>query len=193
MRCSNEAMKCGFWTISSRACTRTGAPVRNRASVASAIAGVDVVFHEASHQDSMPEYEKFFHSNVVGTALLFEVIRERCVPVQKVVIASSPSVYGEGQYSCSTHGVAKLLPVLENQRLLIALLGAARSCKREGPPTTFGFPQNYRQAPQIAYARLLGRRMNSQISPALRCALRSLFSAAASSKQLSGHRYKIFV
>jgi dTDP-L-rhamnose 4-epimerase len=30
------------------------------------------------------------------------------VPVQKVVIASSQSVYGEGQYSCSTHGL--LLP-----------------------------------------------------------------------------------
>ena len=82
--------------------------VRNRASVARAIAGVDVVFHEASHQDSMPEYGKFFHSNVVGTALLFELIREGCVPVEKVVIASSQSVYGEGQYCCSTHGL--LLP-----------------------------------------------------------------------------------
>ena len=58
----------------------------------------------------MPEYGKFFHSNVVGTALLFEVIRERCVPVQKVVIASSQSVYGEGQYSCSTHGLLLLEP-----------------------------------------------------------------------------------
>ena len=37
---------------------------------------------------------------VVSTALLFEIIREKRLPRRKVVVASSQSVYGEGQYYC---------------------------------------------------------------------------------------------
>lgn len=67
--------------------------------------GVDVVFHQAAYQDYMPDYSTFFRTNVVGTALLFEVIRQRRVKIQKIVVASSQAVYGEGQYHCSTHGL----------------------------------------------------------------------------------------
>jgi len=73
-----------------------------------ALDGVDVVFHEAAYQDYMPDYSKFFHTNVVGTALLFEVIRERKYSVRKVIVASSQAVYGEGQYECTAHG--RVLP-----------------------------------------------------------------------------------
>ena len=66
----------------------------------SGLDGVDVVFHLADYHGHMPNYAKFFHSNVVSTALLFEVIREKRLPV-KVVIASSQAVYGEGQYYCA--------------------------------------------------------------------------------------------
>ena len=79
--------------------------VRDRAAVERALAGVEVVFHQAAYQDYMPDYSKFFHSNVVSTALLFEIIREKNLPVRKVVVASSQSVYGEGQYRCLDHGL----------------------------------------------------------------------------------------
>jgi len=79
--------------------------VRDRAALERALAGVDVVFHQAAYQDYMPDYSKFFHSNVVGTALLFEIIREKNLPVRKIVVASSQSVYGEGQYHCPDHGL----------------------------------------------------------------------------------------
>lgn len=79
--------------------------VRDRSALECALADVDVVFHEAAHQDCMPEYAKLFHSNVVSTALLFEVIREKRFPVKKVIVASSQAVYGEGQYCCATHGL----------------------------------------------------------------------------------------
>lgn len=82
--------------------------VRDRATVERALADVEVVFHEAAYQDYMPDYSKFFHSNVVSTALLFEIIREKRIGVRKVVVASSQSVYGEGQYLCAEHGF--LLP-----------------------------------------------------------------------------------
>jgi dTDP-L-rhamnose 4-epimerase len=79
--------------------------VRDREAVERALADVDVVFHEAAYQDYMPDYSKFFGSNVVSTALLFELIREKKLPVGKIVVASSQSVYGEGQYRCLKHGV----------------------------------------------------------------------------------------
>lgn len=79
--------------------------VRDREAVERALAGVEVIFHEAAYQDYMPDYSKFFHSNVVSTALLFEIIREKKLPVGRIVIASSQSVYGEGQYRCLEHNV----------------------------------------------------------------------------------------
>lgn len=82
--------------------------VRDRASIERALAGVEVVFHEAAYQDYMPDYSKFFHTNVVSTALLFEVIREKGIGVRKFILASSQSVYGEGQYRCAQDGF--LLP-----------------------------------------------------------------------------------
>jgi dTDP-L-rhamnose 4-epimerase len=79
--------------------------VRDREAVERALAGVEVIFHEAAYQDYMPDYSKFFDSNVVSTALLFEIIREKKLPVGRIVVASSQSVYGEGQYRCLEHNV----------------------------------------------------------------------------------------
>lgn len=77
--------------------------VRDRAVLERALDKVEIVFHQAAYQDYMPDYGKFFHANVVSTALLFEIIREKHLPVQKVIVASSQSVYGEGQYDCADH------------------------------------------------------------------------------------------
>ncbi|HKV05097.1 MAG TPA: NAD-dependent epimerase/dehydratase family protein [Candidatus Acidoferrales bacterium] len=79
--------------------------VRGRATMERALAGVDAVFHQAAYQDYMPDYSKFFHSNVVSTALIFEIVRELRLPVSRIVVASSQSVYGEGQYHCPEHGL----------------------------------------------------------------------------------------
>jgi dTDP-L-rhamnose 4-epimerase len=79
--------------------------VRDAATLARALAGVEVIFHQAAYQDYMPDYSKFFHSNVVSTALIYEIIREKRLPVAKIVVASSQSVYGEGHYRCLAHGM----------------------------------------------------------------------------------------
>ena len=79
--------------------------VRDKSAWEQALEKVDIVFHEAAYQDYMPDYSKFFHTNVVGTALMFEVIRERKLQIAKVVVASSQAVYGEGQYDCPEHGL----------------------------------------------------------------------------------------
>lgn len=72
--------------------------VRDRAAWEQALVGVDAVFHLAAYQDYLPDFSKFFHVNAVSTALLYEIIVERQLPIRKVVVASSQAVYGEGKY-----------------------------------------------------------------------------------------------
>jgi dTDP-L-rhamnose 4-epimerase len=70
-----------------------------------ALAGVDAVFHFAAYQDYLTDFSRFFLINSVGTALIYELIVNERLPVQRVVVASSQAVYGEGRYLCPAHGV----------------------------------------------------------------------------------------
>ncbi len=79
--------------------------VRDRAAWERALGGVDAVFHLAAYQDYLTDFSKFFHVNTVGTSLLYELIVEKKLPIQKVVIASSQSTYGEGKYQCEQDGI----------------------------------------------------------------------------------------
>ncbi len=78
--------------------------VRHRRDWEQALDGIDVVFHEAAYGGYMPEIAKFVDTNGVGTALMLETIRDRGLPVRKVVVASSQAVYNEGAYRCPEHG-----------------------------------------------------------------------------------------
>jgi dTDP-L-rhamnose 4-epimerase len=80
--------------------------VRNKADWQKALAGIDVVYHLAAYQDYLADFSTFFHVNTVGTALLYEVAVESRLPLQKVVIASSQAVYGEGKYQRQESGVS---------------------------------------------------------------------------------------
>ena len=79
--------------------------VRDRSAWEAALPGVDAVIHLAAYQDYLPDFSKFFHVNCVGTALLYEIIVEKNLPVQKIVVASSQASYGEGKYTCPNDGV----------------------------------------------------------------------------------------
>jgi dTDP-L-rhamnose 4-epimerase len=89
--------------------------VTDRTVVERALDGVEIVSHQAAYQDYMPDFSRFLHVNAVGTALLFEIIVARCLPVKKVIVASSQAVYGEGQYRCSEHGFFLPLPRSQQQ------------------------------------------------------------------------------
>jgi dTDP-L-rhamnose 4-epimerase len=71
-----------------------------------ALEGVEAVFHLAAYQDYLTDFSTFFHTNAVGTALLYEIIVQQHMDVRKVIVASSQAVYGEGKYRCSAgaHG-----------------------------------------------------------------------------------------
>lgn len=79
--------------------------VRDRAAWERALENVDAVFHLAAYQDYLIDFSKFFHVNSVGTALLYEVVVENKLPIQKIVVASSQATYGEGKYECATDGI----------------------------------------------------------------------------------------
>ncbi|HLV88248.1 MAG TPA: NAD-dependent epimerase/dehydratase family protein [Candidatus Sulfotelmatobacter sp.] len=78
--------------------------VTDRETLRYALENVDVVSHQAAYQDYMPDFARFMAVNAVGTALLYELIVQCRFKVKKVIVASSQSVYGEGQYLCATHG-----------------------------------------------------------------------------------------
>ena len=65
---------------------------------------VDAVFHFAAYQDYLPDFSKFFQVNAAGTALLYEIAVEKNLPLQKIIVASSQAIYGEGRYTCPQDG-----------------------------------------------------------------------------------------
>ncbi|MGH2830095.1 MAG: NAD-dependent epimerase/dehydratase family protein [Actinomycetota bacterium] len=84
--------------------------VRSKDDWIKALDGVDAVMHMAAYQDYRTDFSTFFHVNAAGTALLYEVIVERSLPVQRVVVASSQAVYGEGAYRCPRDGIVACEP-----------------------------------------------------------------------------------
>jgi dTDP-L-rhamnose 4-epimerase len=90
----------------------------DREAVARAVEGVDAVFHLAARVgvgQSMYRIAEYTETNDVGTAVLLELLAER--PVERLVVASSMSVYGEGLYRTAggglVHGVSRSRGQLE--------------------------------------------------------------------------------
>jgi dTDP-L-rhamnose 4-epimerase len=94
--------------------------VRDAAAVRRALNGVDVVFHMAAAVgvgQSMYEIEHYIGTNTQGTAVLLQELLQRRSRVEKLVLASSMSIYGEGKYLCAGCGdVAPLLRSVEQLR-----------------------------------------------------------------------------
>lgn len=88
--------------------------VTSRADWVKALAGVEHVVHLAAETgtgQSMYEVERYSSVNLMGTALLVDVLGD--LPnrtVKRVVLASSRAVYGEGTYRCDRCGIARLNP-----------------------------------------------------------------------------------
>jgi dTDP-L-rhamnose 4-epimerase len=79
--------------------------LRHRETITAALDKIDIVFHQAAYGGYMPEIAKFVHVNSLGTAQMLEVIREKHLPIRKIVVASSQAVYSEGAGECPNHGL----------------------------------------------------------------------------------------
>ena len=82
--------------------------VRDRDALCRAIKGKQVVFHEAAAVgvgQSMYEIARYTEINTMGGAILLDILANEKHQVEKVLVASSMSIYGEGKYDCPECGV----------------------------------------------------------------------------------------
>jgi dTDP-L-rhamnose 4-epimerase len=79
--------------------------ITNRRELTKALEGADAVVNLAAETgtgQSMYEIARYNEVNSQGTALLFDILANSPArTVQKIVLASSRSVYGEGAYTCT--------------------------------------------------------------------------------------------
>ena len=77
--------------------------VRDPNCLKEALRGVDVVFHFAACVgvgQSMYEISRYMSVNTGGTAELLQAILDNKSALDKLIVASSMSIYGEGRYYC---------------------------------------------------------------------------------------------
>ena len=94
--------------------------IRDPHRVRQALAGVDVVFHFAATVgvgQSMYEISRYMQVNTQGTAELLQAILDAKTAPEKIVVASSMSIYGEGRYACSACGRSAAPPVRSTEQL----------------------------------------------------------------------------
>lgn len=88
--------------------------VRDPNRLREVLAGVDVVFHFAATVgvgQSMYEIARYMSVNAQGTAELLQAMLDSKLTPEKLIVASSMSIYGEGRYLCSSCGMAAAPPV----------------------------------------------------------------------------------
>jgi dTDP-L-rhamnose 4-epimerase len=81
--------------------------MRDLDAVRRALKDIDVVFHKAAAVgvgQSMYEIANYMGANTQGTANLLQAILNDRKDLEKLIVASSMSIYGEGKYKCSRHG-----------------------------------------------------------------------------------------
>jgi dTDP-L-rhamnose 4-epimerase len=81
--------------------------VEDRGKLIEAINDIDAVIHLAAVvgiAQSMYQISRYVRSNTFGTSVLLDVLVNEPNRVKKLIVASSMSIYGEGQYECERCG-----------------------------------------------------------------------------------------
>src|SRR5690349_3416983 len=97
--------------------------VRDHEAVRRALDGVDSVVHFAAAVgvgQSMYEIERYTSINAIGAAVVLEEILDRRDRIGTLLVASSMSIYGEGQYANPRTGETGLTPGLRPEAQLAA-------------------------------------------------------------------------
>jgi len=82
--------------------------VCNKSDWQKALRNQDSVIHLAAETgtgQSMYEITRYNEVNIIGTAHLLNILANQEHTIEKILIASSRSIYGEGKYLCHNHGV----------------------------------------------------------------------------------------
>ena len=83
--------------------------VVDKEAFCSVLNGQEVVVHLAAETgtgQSMYEVERYEDVNIKGTAILIDyIVNNKVSCINKIVVASSRAIYGEGKYLCLEHGI----------------------------------------------------------------------------------------
>jgi dTDP-L-rhamnose 4-epimerase len=113
------------------------ADVGDEAAADRALRGVDRVVHLAAAVgvgQSMYEIAHYTRANTMATAVFLErLVAQRPLPA-RLVVASSMSIYGEGEYVCDEHGRMAPRPRPEEQLLARQWAVACPECGRDMRP-----------------------------------------------------------
>jgi dTDP-L-rhamnose 4-epimerase len=117
-----QVHRSGAWPSYANAkATYVRGDVRDRAVFEPLVLAADAVVHFAaavSVGQSMYQVDRYVDVNTRGTALLLDMLVNAKHHVEKVLVASSIGVYGEGAYQCSTHGA--VAPTIRTESQLMA-------------------------------------------------------------------------
>jgi len=97
--------------------------VRDHDAVARALEGIDTVVHFAAAVgvgQSMYEIERYTSVNAIGAAVVLEEVLKRRDAIGKLLVASSMSIYGEGQYRNPRTGESGIAPGIRPESQLAA-------------------------------------------------------------------------
>jgi dTDP-L-rhamnose 4-epimerase len=85
------------------------ADMTDTAALKSALEHAQCVVHLAAETgtgQSMYEVERYSRANLTGTAVLLDLLANgKAATVERLVVASSRAIYGEGAYTCAQHGL----------------------------------------------------------------------------------------
>ena len=115
--------------------------VRDPNLLRTALEGVDVIFHFAATVgvgQSMYEISRYMSVNTQGTAELLQAILDTKMPLQKLIVASSMSIYGEGQYVFPQCGRCRSSRKAPGK----SIVPCARACLCPGRPTRTSPPKS---------------------------------------------------
>lgn len=93
--------------------------VRDLGALSRVVAGAEAIYHHAAAVgvgQSMYEIAAYVESNIQGTANLLQSILDTRAPIEKLIVASSMSIYGEGRYVCPECG--EVAPTARTGQLL---------------------------------------------------------------------------
>jgi dTDP-L-rhamnose 4-epimerase len=77
----------------------------DREKLAPLLCRSDILVHLAAQTGFQQVWSGYVQSNLLGTSVLLDLIREQDFPIEKMIFASSSAIYGEGTYRCENHGV----------------------------------------------------------------------------------------
>lgn len=98
--------------------------VADAAILEAALTDAQCVVHLAAETgtgQSMYEVARYGRTNLTGTTLLFDLlVRGAAKKLERLVVASSRAIYGEGAYRCSRHGIVypHSRPATDKEKLL---------------------------------------------------------------------------